>query len=95
MKNGILFIFSLFYEYSNLEYVHFDVIHRVNQAEHGIRIRVVTPQEYVNIYSTCRDTGGEFGEYRVGGPRKLPDGVISLLPAVDVEVRERDTGRRT
>ena len=30
---GILFIFSLFCEYSNLEYVHINVIYRVNQAE--------------------------------------------------------------
>ena len=37
---GILFILSLFYEYSNLEYVHIHIIYRVNQAEYGIRIRV-------------------------------------------------------
>jgi len=47
---GILFIFSLFYEYSNLEYVHIHVIYRVAQAEYGIRIL----KEYVNTYSTCR-----------------------------------------
>jgi len=46
---GILIIFSLLYEYSNLEYVHIHAIHRVNQAEYRIRIRVATPREYVNI----------------------------------------------
>ena len=30
------------------------VIYRFNQAEYSIRIRVVAPQEYVNIYSTSR-----------------------------------------
>jgi len=54
MKYGILFIFSLFYEYSNLAYVHIHVIYRVNQAEYGIHIRVAASQEYVNIYSTRR-----------------------------------------
>jgi len=53
-KYGILFIFSLFYEYSNLEYVHIHVIYRANQAEYGIRIRVAASQEYVNTYSTRR-----------------------------------------
>jgi len=51
---GILFIFSLFYEYSNLESVHLHIIYRVQQAEYGIRIRVAAPQEYVNTYSTRR-----------------------------------------
>jgi len=49
----ILFILSLFYEHSNLEYVHIHVIYRVNQAEYVIRILVAAPQEYVNTYSTC------------------------------------------
>jgi len=52
IQYDILFIFSLFYEYSNLEYVHFRVIYRVHQAEYGIRISVVASQEYVNTYST-------------------------------------------
>jgi len=30
------------------------VIYRANQAEHGIYILVVAPQEYVNTYSTRR-----------------------------------------
>jgi len=51
---GILFILSLFHEYSDLEYVQFHVIYRVNQAEYVIHMRVVAPQEYVNIYSTRR-----------------------------------------
>ena len=54
IKYGILFILSLFYAYSNLEYVRFHIIYRVLQAEYGIRIRVVASQEYVNTYSTCR-----------------------------------------
>jgi len=53
-KYSILFIFSLFYEYSNPEYVHIHAIYRVDQAEYGIRIRVAGSQEYVNTYSTCR-----------------------------------------
>jgi len=51
---GILFIFSLFCEYIQLEYVHIHGIYRVHEAEYGIRILVVAPQEYVNIYSTRR-----------------------------------------
>jgi len=50
----ILFIVSLFCDYSHLEYVRIHVIYRVNQAEYVITILVVAPQEYVNIYSTCR-----------------------------------------
>jgi len=38
MKYGILFIFSLFCEYIDLEYVRIHVICRVNQAEYAIRI---------------------------------------------------------
>jgi len=53
-KYGILFMFSLFYEYSNLEYVHIRVICRVNQAEYVIRLLVAASQEYVNTYSTRR-----------------------------------------
>ena len=52
---GILFIFSLFGEYIQLEYARIHVIYRVNQAEYVIHIRVVAPQEYVNIYSTRRN----------------------------------------
>jgi len=33
IKYGILFIFSLLYEYSNLEYVHIHVIYMVKQAK--------------------------------------------------------------
>jgi len=49
---GILFIFSPFCEYSQLEKVRIYVIYRSNQAEYGINILVVAPQEYVKIYST-------------------------------------------
>jgi len=51
---GILFIFSWFCEYSNLEYVHIHVIYRGSQAEYVVHILVVAPQEYVNIYLTRR-----------------------------------------
>jgi len=53
---GIIFIFNLFCEYINLEYVRVPVIYRVNQAEYGIYILVVASQEYTNTYSTCRLT---------------------------------------
>jgi len=43
-------MFSLFCECIHLEYVRIHVICRVNQAERVIHIRVVAPQEYVNIY---------------------------------------------
>jgi len=51
---GILFIFSLFCDYIQLEYTRIHVMYRDNQAEHGIHILVVAPQEYVNVYSTRR-----------------------------------------
>jgi len=47
-------MFRLFCEYIHLEYVRIHVIYRVNQAECGIHILVVAPQEYVNICLTCR-----------------------------------------
>jgi len=51
----ILFFFSLFCEYINLEYVRIlHVIYRVHQAEYIIRTRVFAPQEYANRYSTRR-----------------------------------------
>jgi len=53
---GILFIFSLFCEYGNFEYVHIHVIYRVNQAEYVIYFLLFAPQEYVNTYSTRRLT---------------------------------------
>jgi len=51
---GILFIFSLFCEFSHLQYVRIHVMYSVDQAEYDIHILVVAPQEYVNIYSTRR-----------------------------------------
>jgi len=54
IQYGIIFIVGLFYEYLNLEYVRIHGISRVSQAEYGIYIRVVPPQEYVNSYSTRR-----------------------------------------
>jgi len=51
---SIIFIFQLFCEYIHLESVYIHVIYRVNQAEYGIHIRVIAPQDYVNILSTRR-----------------------------------------
>jgi len=53
-QNGILFIFSLCFESSNLEYVRAPVIYRGTQAEYGIHILLAASQEYVNTYSTRR-----------------------------------------
>jgi len=53
-EHGILFMFSLLCEYIHLEYERIHVIYRVNQTEYLVRILVVAPQEYVNIYSTRR-----------------------------------------
>jgi len=51
---GILFIFSMFCDYTRLEYVRVHVIYRVGQGGYVIHILVVAPQEYVNSYSTRR-----------------------------------------
>ena len=52
-KNTVFYSYlACVHEYIQLEYVRIHVINRVNQAENGIHIRVVAPQEYVNIYST-------------------------------------------
>jgi len=53
-KYGILFIFSPFDEYINLEYVRVPVISRVHQAEYVVHFLLVASQEYVNTYSTRR-----------------------------------------
>jgi len=79
IEYGILFRFSLYCEYIHLDFVRIHVIYRVHQAEYVIHIRVVAPQEYVDIDSTLRvvvcaseaklgaDTGGAVGrEYRRG-----------------------------
>jgi len=52
IKYTILFIFSSFYEYSNLEYEHVPVYYRVHQAEYVIRFLLAASNEYVNTYST-------------------------------------------
>jgi len=46
---SILFMFSLY-----LKYVRIHAICNINQAEYVIHIRVVAPQEYVNMHSTRR-----------------------------------------
>ena len=56
-KYSILFIFSLFCDYTSLEYVRIHVIYRVSQSEYVIRLLVAAPQEYLNIYSTHRAAG--------------------------------------
>jgi len=43
-------MFSLFYEYVNLEYLCIHVIYRGSQAEYVIRIPLAASQEYVNTY---------------------------------------------
>ena len=53
-KYDILFIFSLFCENINLEYVAVPVINRDDQTEYVIHILVATSQEHVNTYSTRR-----------------------------------------
>jgi len=59
LKYRILFIFSLFCEYINLEYVRVPVIFRVNQAEYVIHFLVAASKAYVKTYSTRRVLGGE------------------------------------
>jgi len=56
IQYGILFIFRLFYEYSNLECecVHSHVICRVHQAEYLVHVLVAASQKYVNTCSTRR-----------------------------------------
>jgi len=51
---SILFTFSLFCEYSHLEYVHIHVVYKVNQAKYVMHTLLFAPQEYVNIYATSR-----------------------------------------
>jgi len=65
IQNNILFIFILFYEYSNLEYVHIHVIYRVNQAEYGIRILLAASQEYVKPYLTYKPASRVHGRGRI------------------------------
>jgi len=54
IKHGILFMFSLCYEYSPHAYVRVPDIYRVYQAEYVICILVAVSQEYVITYSTPR-----------------------------------------
>jgi len=60
IQYGILFIFSLICEYTNLECVQVPVIYRVDQAEYVIHIRVAASQEYENTYSTRRLRRSEY-----------------------------------
>jgi len=69
---GILFIFSLFCEYIHLEYVRIHGIYSVDQAEYVIRILVVAPQEYMNIYSTYRAVTAPTGTPPPAQPRVHP-----------------------
>jgi len=63
-KYHILFICSLIYQYSDLEYIRIYITH----AEYGIRIFMAASQEYVKTYSTPRSntTGGEGGRAKFG-----------------------------
>ena len=60
-KYHIIFMFSLFYEYSNFVYAYICVIYRVTQAKYQIRIIMAAPHEYVNTYSTRRPVKSIFG----------------------------------
>jgi len=65
-KNKIqdsIHVYSPFYAYSNVEYVHVPIRYRVQQAEYVIHIRMAASQEYVNIYPTRR-VGGLHRESR-------------------------------
>jgi len=69
-KYGVLFIFSLFCEPINLEYVRVCVIHRIYQAEYVIRIRVAVTgiREYVFNTQGCNaPSTGEQPEERARG----------------------------
>jgi len=65
-------MFSPFYEYNNLEYVHIHVIYRVRQAKYGIPIHVAASQEYVNTYSTRRVRSRIQHEYWEMGNHRAP-----------------------
>jgi len=69
-------MFSLFCECIHLEYVRIHVIYRGNQAEHVIHIRVVAPQEYVNVSSTCRFPGLEIRAQRAQAKRVPIQGMV-------------------
>ena len=77
---GILLISILFCEYVHLEYVRIHVIYRVNQAEYIIHIRVVAPQEYVNIYSTRRVQTGRGREVGVVMIQPVSRGIYTTAP---------------
>jgi len=47
----ILFRFSLFCDYMNLEYVRMHAIDRAHQADYANRVPVAARQEYVTRYS--------------------------------------------
>jgi len=80
---GLLFIFSPFYEYTNLEYEHVPLEYRVHQAEYGIHVCVTASQEYVNTYSTRRVLSCDFsvqGELTsTGDPWPLHDIAITNI----------------
>jgi len=83
LKHGIIFIFSPFYEYANLDYVRVHVIYRVNQAEYGVPIPVAAFQEYVNLYSTRRVAALTLPASRQTGPSNLPRRFHRVSPGGD------------
>ena len=94
---GILFIFTLLYEYINLKDVHIHVIYRVNQAEYIIRILVAAPPEHVNIYSTRREgMGNTFRDYGRGTRYELCEGRVgqALARLVSKARTGRDSAAR-
>ena len=88
IKHGIPFIFSLVYEYINLEYVRIHGIYEVDQAAYVNYIREAVSQEYVNTYSIRRVVVLLF----VWGQRLLPllvcggAGVWRLVGAADAGI---------
>ena len=90
IRDGILFIFSPFYEYHNLEHAYVPVLYRVHQAECVIYILVAVSQEYVNTYSTRRirapaATHTECSIY----PTTLPSTSTLLYPTIPLSYTTR------
>ena len=96
IEYGILFILSLCYTCSNVEYVHIHVIYRVHQAEYGIPVFVVAPQEYVNRttghthttaeHTTVEETTHTDTERATTQRRLLVEVVVAALNMVVVRI---------
>jgi len=94
-KTGFCSYLACFCDYSHLEYVRIHATYRVDQAEYGINILVVAPQEYVKIYLTCRvrTTHMSFCRQRVNPQmlsksRKLTLARLALSPPKPASLRD-------